>query len=96
MRIDRRGNPGYRKIPAFGDTDGNLGEAGIRQPEQTPADGVGSGREQRDDKLPSAPSDAFSDLESKKIGFFNNIATIFDAVGRALKDIKQGNSKTFD
>jgi hypothetical protein len=93
MRIDRRGNPAYRNIPAFGKLDDNPGETGIRQRGQTRAE---SDRGERDDKVPSTPSDAFSDLECEESGFWNNIANMFTAVGRALQDIKQGNSKTFD
>ncbi len=96
MRIDRRGNPGYRKIPAFGKLDGNTGETGNRQAGQAHAESVRSDRGERDHNVPSTPSDAFSDLESGKNGFLNNVANMFAAVGRALKEVKQGNSKTFD
>ena len=96
MRIDRRGNPAYRKIPAFGKLDGNPGETEISQPGQARAESVRSDRGERDDNVPSTPSDAFSGLKCEKSGFLNDVANMFEAVGRALKDIKQGNSKTFD
>ena len=95
MRIDRRGNPGNRKIPAFGDIDGNLDEVKIPNAGHPP-DGAEIGRKGRVKDVPSNPSDAFSDLDYKERGFFNKFATVITAVGRALKDIKQGNSKTFD
>ena len=96
MRIDRRGNMGHRNIPAFGDADGNPCASELRQPGQAPAESVQSDRGKRDDNLPSTPSDAFSDMECTDSGFLKNVANIFTAVGRALKDIKQGNAKTFD
>lgn len=96
MRIDRRGNMGYRKIPAFGDVDGNPGTAEVRQPGQTPAESDREDRGKRNDNFPSTPSDAFSDLDHEENGFWKNVANMFAAVGRALKEIKQGSSKTFD
>ena len=96
MRIDRRGNMGYRSIPAFGDVDGNPSATEVRQPGQAPAESVREDRGKRDDNLPSTPSDAFGDLECTDSGFLENVASLLTAVGRALKDIKQGNSKTFD
>ena len=96
MRIDRRGNMGYRNIPAFGDVDGSPCATEVSQQEQTPAESVRSDRGERDHNVPSTPSDAFSDLECETNGFLNNVANMFAAVGCALKEIKQGNSKTFD
>lgn len=96
MRIDRRGNPAYRKIPAFGKLDGDPGETGNQQPRPAHAESVRNDRGKRDDNIPSTPSDAFSDLECEKSGFLNDVANMFAAVGSALKEIKQGNSKTFD
>lgn len=96
MRIDRRGNMGYRNIPAFGDVDGNPRATEVRQPGEVPAENLREDRGKRYDNLPSTPSDAFSDMECTDSGFLKNVANIFTAVRLALKDIKQGNSKTFD
>ena len=96
MRIDRRGNPAYRNFPAFGKLDGDPGETGNQQLGPARAESVGEDRGKRDDNFPSTPSDAFSNLECEKSGFLNDVANMFAAVGRALKDIKQGNSRTFD
>lgn len=88
MRIDRRGNPAFRRFPDADEIGGNLdltGDAGMDVP---------AGHAEKD--RASAPSDAFGALENGSGGFLSGIATIFGAVGRALKDIKQGSSKTFD
>lgn len=96
MRIDRRGTPGYRKIPADGELAGNVDLTGNRQPEPFHTERIGDHGENQDGNLPSTPSDAFSDLECTDSGFLKNVTDIFMAVGRALKDIKQGSSRTFD
>ncbi|MBE9552699.1 MAG: hypothetical protein IMF05_04455 [Proteobacteria bacterium] len=96
MRIDRRGNPGYRKIPAAGELAGNVDLTGNRQPEPLHAERIGDNGENQDGSFPSTPSDAFSELECTDSGFLKNVTSIFTAVGRALKDIKQGDSRTFD
>jgi hypothetical protein len=88
MRIDRRGNPAFRKFPDAEELKGNVdltGNAGLGEP----AMGAAEDR-------PCTPSDAFGVLDNKDGGFLSGIANIFAAVGQALKDIKQGNSKTFD
>lgn len=88
MRIDRRGNPAFRRFPSAEELEGNLdltGNTGRAEPAM----------EQAKDH-PSAPSDAFGALENGSGGFLSGVATIFAAVGQALKDIKQGSSKTYD
>lgn len=96
MRIDRRGNMGYRNIPAFGDVDGDPRVTEVRQPGEATAKSVREGRGKLDNNLRSTPFDAFSDLGHTDSGFLKNIAKLFAAVGRARKEIKQGNAKTFD
>lgn len=96
MRIDRRGNPGYRKIPTAEELEGNVDLTGnnkLASLHVGSADGHGERRGGDDETM---PSDAFSDLECENRGFLRNIASMFTAVGRALKDIKQGSSRTFD
>lgn len=88
MRIDRRGNPAFRRFPDAKEVRDNLdltGEAGMSG---------NSGDAVKD--RPSVPSEAFGALENGSGGIMSGIATIFAAVGKALKDIKQGSSKTFD
>jgi hypothetical protein len=87
---------GYRNIPAFGDVAGNPCATEVRQPGEAPAKSMREDRGKPDDNLRSTPSDAFSDLEYTDSGFLKNVAKLFTAVGRARKDIKQGNAKTFD
>lgn len=96
MRIDRRGNPGYREIPAVGESESNVDLTGARQLEPAHVEGVGDHGENRGGDLPSTPSGAFGDLNSKDHGFLKKVASVFAAVGRALKEIKQGSSRTFD
>jgi len=96
MRIDRRGNPGYRKIPISGEMEGIVDPAGNRKSEQDRLDSKGGRDENRVGFSPSSPSDAFSDLECTDGGLVKNFVSMLAAVGRALKEIRQGNSKSFD
>lgn len=96
MRIDRRGNPGYRKIPTAEELEGNVDLTGNQKIVPVHASNVGGHGESRDVGIASTPSKAFSDLECENRGFLKNVTNIFVAVGRALKDIKQGSSRTFD
>lgn len=96
MRIDRRGNPALRKFPEAGEIKENIDLTGI----------AGTGPEVHAD-IPrhageltrvraSVPLDAFNALESGDHNFVGKVARVFAAVGDALRDIKQGSSKTFD
>lgn len=88
MRIDRRGSPSYPVIPdipdsgSAGDTEENHDRLAIRT----------GGSESDQTSL----IDVFSELDCKDCGFFTRAARLFDAVGRALREIRQGNSRTFD
>lgn len=96
MRIDRRGNPGYRKVPTAEELEGNVDLTGNQKIASVHASSVGGQGERRDGDAAFMPSDAFSDLECESRGFLKDIVSMFTAVGRALKDIKQGSSRTFD
>ena len=88
MRIDRRGNPAFRRFPCADALKGNTdltGNAGPCDPAKDEAE-----------NRPSTASDAFETLGSDGRGILPGIAAIFAAVGQALKDIKQGSAKTFD
>lgn len=88
MRIDRRGNTAFRKFPIADELEGNTDLTGNAGP-YAPATNEAKDR-------PSAASDAFVALASDGRGLLTGITAIFAAVGQALKDIKQGSSKTFD
>jgi len=96
MRIDRRGHPGYRKIPISGKMEGIIDPGGNRKSEQDRLNSKGDRNENRVGCSPSSPSDAFSDLERTDGGLVKNIVSMLTAVGRALKEIRQGDSKSFD
>lgn len=96
MRIDRRGNPGYRKVPTAEELEGNVDLIGNNKFASLHARSARGHGERRDGDVAFMPSDAFSDLECENRGFLKNIVSIFTAVGRALKDIRQGSSRTFD
>ncbi|MDH5556966.1 MAG: hypothetical protein OEZ03_06415 [Alphaproteobacteria bacterium] len=96
MRIDRRGNPGYRKIPTAEELESNVDLTGNRKFVSANASDVSGTGDSRGGNVASTPSDAFRDLEYENHGLLKNIASMFIAVGRALKDIKQGSSRTYD
>lgn len=96
MRIDRRGNPGCRKIPTFSEMEGSTALTGNRKSESDRTESKGGQGEDSFGSVPSSPSDAFSDLERTEGGLVKNVISILAAVGRALKEIKQGSSRSYD
>jgi len=96
MRIDRRGNPGYRKIPISGEMEGDVDLNRNRKSEPGRLESEAGRGENRVSCSPSSPSDAFSDLDRTDGGLVKNFISMLAAVGRALKEIRQGNSKSFD
>lgn len=96
MRIDRRGNPGFRKIPISEETEGDSTLTVNRRSEPDRMESKGGQGENRVGSYPSSPSDAFSDLERTDGGLVKNVISIFEAVGRALKEIRQGSSRPYD
>lgn len=96
MRIDRRNNPAYRELPEEAKTRGNTdltGNAGLgpESPESVTERKISppAGRS-------CPPSSAFDELGHGDDGFLGGLARLFNSVRRSLRDIKQGNTKTFD
>lgn len=93
MRIDRRGNPASRRLPVAAEVERNVdltGDGPTRLPESVDI-GETTGKDR-----PAVPSDAFNKLGSGPGGFLNGLGNVFAAVGLALRDIRQGNSRTYD
>lgn len=96
MRIDRRGNPAFRKFPVAEELKGNIDLTGNVLPGPASPDCPAGQEGELARDRPSTPFDAFEVLGNGGSGFLKGAANVFAAVRQALKDIKQGNSKTFD
>jgi len=76
-----------------GDLEVNVDLTRNAKPHPSGSGDIGSvsGREQG-----PALAEAFSRLDSRQGGLLKSLGSVFAAVGIALRDIRQGNSRTFD